>query len=178
MGVLSSFEVLNETIVPSGIPLPPGVPNPLVIQGFWVQISLPLGTPATSFNLIYRETTGFAQGAGRNALLAQFIDAGGNVNVFPTAQFFGSTANGFLDQKISAGQTLIYAIQAIPPASSTTTASLPQGGTGWRGYVELNAQNPNTLVATPTARLLYLTVNAPPVEAVYGVPTFSGGTRI
>jgi hypothetical protein len=50
MPLLSSFEFLAETLVPSGI-LPPTAANPFVIQGYWVQISPPhVGIASSLFN--------------------------------------------------------------------------------------------------------------------------------
>ncbi|GAB4120571.1 MAG: hypothetical protein KKC01_03040 [Gammaproteobacteria bacterium] len=179
MPLLSSFEILAESLVPEGI-LPPTAPNPFAVQGYWVQVSLPLGSvSATQFNLIFRETTKFTQGAGQSALQAQYIDADGKVNIY--TQFFASTGNGFLNQKIFAGQTIIYGVQVLPPPP-TSDVSLPQAGTGWRGTVEIDSQNPGSLIATPTQRLVYYNsddITTGLVDAVvYSVPTYTGGTRI
>ncbi len=183
MAILSSFEILAENLVPDlggASPLPPGAPNPFVIQGYFVQVSLPLGLPSTLFNVLFRETNDFRQGMGHNILLAQIIDATGTVHVYK--EFFHSTGRGFLDQQISAGQTLIYGVQAIPGLAGP---EVEQAGTGWRGYVEVESRGPaGSLVATPTQRLVYYKTEniADPngvVDAVvYPVPTASGGTRI
>ena len=78
MTVLSSFEILSENLVPTSI-IPSGPDNPLLIQGYFTQISLSPGATVSSvnFNLIFQETTGFTQGAGKAALKAQVIDAAG-----------------------------------------------------------------------------------------------------
>jgi len=179
MTTLSSFEILAETLVPKGI-LPPTAKNPFLIQGYFVQISLASDARLNSarFNLIFKETTDFNQGAGQNALQAQFIDPNGNVNIYK--QFFSSTGHGFLDQEISYGQTIIYGVQVIPGLSA---ANIPQGGTGWRGTVEVNPNTPGALIATPTQRLVYYngTHSLPDAvldAVVYPVPTVNGGTRI
>lgn len=178
MAILSAFEVLYETLVPTQI-VPLGPNNPLLVQGFWVQVSLAPNSQyqSTSFNIVFQETTLFNQGLGRKALQAQYIDSDGNVNLYPN--FFDSTANGFLNQFISAGETLIYGVQCIP---GLTLEAIPQGGTGWRGTVQINPQNQGALVATPTQRLAYYSgssINSAVVCAtVYGVPTFDGNTSI
>lgn len=109
---------------------------------------------------------------------AQFIDANGNANIYP--DFFASTGRGFLNQMILAGQTLIYGVQCILDGMSDK--AIPQNGTGWRGTVQIDSQNPGNLVATPTQRLLDLNPdpdNTTAVEeVVYAVPTASGGTII
>jgi hypothetical protein len=179
MAVLSSFEVLAEFLVPSGV-LPPGAVNPFAIQGFWVQVSLPPGGPqSVNFNLTYQETTDFNQGAGQKALQAQVIDASGNVNFYDN--FFASTGRGFLNQKIGVGQTLIYGVQCLPQLSSADAAQ-PQNGTGWRGMVQLSSTSTGSLIATPTQRLVYYSgpdITKAPIDAVvYAVPTASGGTAI
>lgn len=183
MTVLSSFEILAENLVPKGI-LPPTAANPFLLQGYFVQISVAPGAPASSvnFNLIFQETTDFRQGLGQSALFAQIIDAKGNVNLY--SQFFASTGRGFLNQTINAGQTLIYGVQVIPPATHKgEVAALPQAGTGWRGTVQVNPNIPGALIATPTARLVYYNGNNPLASAaldavVYPVPTASGRTLI
>ncbi|GLH77006.1 hypothetical protein SSBR45G_19140 [Bradyrhizobium sp. SSBR45G] len=182
MTVLSSFEVLAETLVPSGI-LPPTAANPFVIQGYWVQVSLAPGASVSSvnYNVIFQETTDFTQGSGQKSLAAQFIDPKGNVELYN--QFFASTGRGFLNQQISAGQTIIYGIQCIPPTSSSGELALPQGGTGWRGTVRIEPSSSGNLIATPTQRLLYLngtsiTKSTALDAVVYPVPTFTGTTRI
>ena len=179
MTVLSSFEILAETLVPGGI-LPPGANNPFLIQGYFVQISLSPDASVSSvlFNLIFEETTDFKQGAGQNALQAQYIDANGNVNIY--TQFFASTGRGFLNQSINRGQTIIYGVQAIP---ELTAAGIPQGGTGWRGSVQVNPNASGALIATPTQRLVYYDGTNPLKDAVldavvYSLPTVGGGTRV
>lgn len=147
-----------------------------------MQISLAPGTvSSTQFNIIFQETTKFNQGSGQTSLQAQYIDANGNANVY--TQFFASTGNGFLNQQISFGQTIIYGVQCIPPSILQTAAAIPQNGTGWRGTVSIDAQNPGSLIATPTQRLLYLNANSltksTPLDAVvYPVPTYTGTTRV
>lgn len=180
MTILSSFEVLSETLVPAGI-LPPTAENPYLIQGYWVQIALAPGSSvqAAQFNLIFQETTDFTQGAGQQSLQAQFIDNTGTVNIY--SQFFASTGRGFLNQQIGFGQTFIYGVQCLTPPGER--AVLPQGGTGWRGTVRIEGQQPGSLIATPTQRLVYYTgtdiTKDPVVNAVvYAVPTFGGGTQI
>lgn len=180
MTVLSGFEVLAENLVPQGI-LPPGAVNPFLVQGYFVQISLSpnASTSAVQFNLIFQETTDFKQGAGQSALMAQVIDASGTVNIYK--QFFASTGRGFLNQTITRGQTAIYGVQVIAPP--TSTAAIPQAGTGWRGTVEVNANQGGALIATPTQRLVYYDNNNPLTSdvldaVVYPVPTASGGTLI
>jgi hypothetical protein len=181
MAFLSSFEVLAETLVPANI-LPPTAADPFVIQGYWVQISLPPGSVSqVQFNLLYQETTDFTQGEGQKTLQAQIIDQTGAVKLYPS--FFASTGRGFLSQIISVGQTLIYGIQCLPPSITTANQALPQNGTGWRGTVQITSSNPGSLIATPTQRLLYLNIGSltkgTPLDAmVYAVPTYSGGTRI
>jgi hypothetical protein len=85
-----------------------------------------------------------------------------------------------LNQKISAGQTIIYGVQSI--AIPKAEAAIPQGGTGWRGTVQIDVQNPGSLIATPTQRLLYFngTLSSTTLvdECVYAVPTYSGTTRV
>lgn len=179
MAVLSSFEVLAEFLVPSGV-LPPGAVNPYAVQGFWVQVSLPPGGPqSVNFNLTFQETTDFNQGAGQNALQAQVIDAKGNVNFYDN--FFASTGRGFLNQQISVGQTLIYGVQCLPQLSATGAVQ-PQNGTGWRGTVQVASTASGSLIATPTQRLVYYggsDITTAPIDAVvYAVPTASGGTVI
>jgi hypothetical protein len=182
MTVLSNFEVLAETLVPKGV-LPPTAVNPFLVQGYFVQISLSPDAPASAvqFNLIFQETTDFTQGAGQKALFAQFIDAKGGVNIY--SQFFASTGRGFLGQQIFRGQTLIYGVQALPPQSAAEAAALPQGGTGWRGTVRIEANASGALIATPTQRLVYYNAANPFTASVldavvYGVPTATGGTVI
>lgn len=182
MAVLSSFEILAETLVPAGI-LPSGAVNPFLVQGYFVQISLApdAGTSSVQFNLVFQETTDFNQGLGQKSLFAQVIDASGNVNLY--SQFFASTGRGFLGQQVNQGQTLIYGVQVIPPPPGSKDAPLPQGGTGWRGTVQINANTPGALIATPTQRLVYYDSTNPFTSAVldavvYPVPTASGGTRI
>lgn len=182
MTLLSSFEILAENLVPTGI-IPAGPGNPFLIQGYFVQVSLSpdAGFNPVSFNLIFQETTNFAQNAANSTLMAQIIDANGIVNTYD--DFFSSTARGFLGQKIGPGQTVIYGVQVFPAVATTTEAvQLPQAGTGWRGTVQLVSNNPGALIATPTARLVYyenLPPNGPILDAVvYPVPTASGGTLI
>ncbi len=179
MSVLSSFEILAENLVPGGI-LPPGAKNPFLIQGYFVQISLVPGVTVSQvqYNLIFEETTDFNQGSGQKALQAQYIDSTGQVNIYK--QFFASTGRGFLNQKISKGNTVIYGVQAIP---GLTTKGIPQAGTGWRGTVQVTSNYPGSLVATPTQRLVYYDGTNPLKDAVldavvYALPTFSGGTQI
>lgn len=181
MSLLSSFEILSEFLVPAGV-LPPGAVNPYAVQGFFVQVSLPQGGPASVlFNLVFNETTDFNQGSGQKSLAAQVIDAKGNVNFYDN--FFASTGRGFLNQTINSGQTLTYGVQCLVLPSSVGKAALPQNGTGWRGSVQLSSNAPGTLVATPTQRLVYypnsnITAATPIDAVVYPVPTYSGGTRI
>lgn len=182
MAVLSSFEILSETLVPKGI-LPPTAENPYLIQGYWLQISLAPGAAVQSafYNIIFQETTKFTQGSGQKSLQAQLIDQNGNVNIYPNSLFFASTGIGFLNQQIGFGQTIIYGIQCLTPPSQL--AALPQNGTGWRGTVQISGQQPGSLIATPTQRLVYYNgtdiTKVPVVDAVvYAVPTFSGGTQI
>ena len=75
MPLLSSFEVLSETLVPAGI-LPPGVANPFLIQGYWVQISLAPNVTKAQFNIVYQETTGFSRGTGQQSALGTNHRAG------------------------------------------------------------------------------------------------------
>lgn len=179
MAYLSSFEVLAETLVPAGI-LPPKAANPFLIQGYWVQISLPeiSSVQSTQFNVIFEETTDFTQGLGQGSLQAQVVGATGEVNIYP--DFFASTGRGFLGQQITAGKTLIYGIQCVPGLAER---AIPQNGTGWRGTVQVNAQDPGTLIATPTQRLVYYQdpdiATSPVVDGVvYSLPTFSGNVQI
>jgi hypothetical protein len=181
MTVFSSFEVLAETLVPSGI-LPPTAKNPFLVQGYFVQISLSpsANVSAVNFNLIFEETTDFMQGAGQSGLQAQFIDANGNVNIY--SQFFASTGRGFLNQKIGRGQTLIYGVQVIPSLDEKAVP-IPQGGTGWRGTVQIVSSATGALIATPTQRLVYYDGTNPLSDSVldavvYALPTFNGGTQI
>ncbi|MBY0298573.1 MAG: hypothetical protein K2X71_21470 [Methylobacterium sp.] len=178
MPLFSVFEILAETLVPSGI-LPPSAPNPFVIQGYWVQLSLAPGTTQANFNITFKETTDFNQGAGQSALQAQIVDPSGVVQ--PYKYFFASVGRGFLNQSLFSGQTVIYGVQALP--GLPTDAALPQGGTGWRGTVSIDGQTPGSLIATPTQRLLYTSgsdiTKATALDAVvYAVPTFSGAARI
>ncbi len=181
MPLFSAFEILAERLVPAGI-LPVNAVNPFLIQGYWVQISLAPGSiQSTIYNVIFQETTDFNQGSGQSSLQAQYIDQNGQAQVY--SQFFASTGRGFLNQKISAGQTIIYGVQCIPASILTATVQIPQNGTGWRGTVTIDAQNPGSLIATPTQRLLYLNADSltksTPLDAVvYSVPTYSGTTRI
>lgn len=178
MSLLSNFEILAENLVPQGI-LPPGAPNPFALQGYWVQISLAPSVQSENFNIIFQETTDFRQGAGQKALQAQYIDQNGEVNIYQ--YFFASTGRGFLSQSIKFGQTFIYGVQALPPATAGEQA-LPQAGTGWRGTVQISGQTQGSLIATPTQRLVYYSgapITSSVVDAVvYAVPTFTGGTRI
>jgi hypothetical protein len=130
--------------------------------------------------VIFQETTDFNQGAGQSVLNAQIIGADGTVSIYNG--FFASTGRGFLSQKISAGQTLIFGVQALPGLSAIEAAA-PQGGTGWRGTVKIEGQSPGQLIATPTQRLVYYNgtdiTKADVIDAVvYSVPTFTGGTQI
>ncbi len=177
MAYLSSFEILAENLVPSNI-LPPTAENPFALQGYFVQISL-VGAPSALFNVIFQETTDFKQGAGQAALQAQIIGADGTVTLYPN--FFASTGRGFLSQKLAAGQTVIYGVQALPGLNAAD--AIPQGGTGWRGTVRIEGQSLGSLIATPTQRLVYYNgtdiTKADVIDAVvYPVPTFSGGTSI
>ncbi|UUL82983.1 hypothetical protein [Sphingomonas qomolangmaensis] len=181
MTLLSAFEIVYENLVPTEV-VPAGPNNPLLVQGYFIQISvIPSAFQNVNFNIVFQETTKFSQGLGQSALQAQFIDAQGNVNIFPSSQFFGSTANGFLQQSISPGQTLIYGVQCIP-GLTTEKGAIPQGGTGWRGTVQINPSTSNALIATPTQRLVYYSgadIDNPVVDAVvYPVPTFNGTTLI
>lgn len=179
MALFSSFEVLAETLVPAGL-LPPTVPNPLLLQGYFVQISLQPGQQTTQFNIVFNETTGFTQGTNQKALFAQIIDANGNVNVY--SQFFSSISKGFLNQTINPNQTLIYGLQAIPIPKFELAAPLPQGGIGWRGTVAIDAQFPGTLFATATHRQVFFqgpTIASAAINGTaYAVPTFSGNGSI
>ncbi len=179
MALFSSFEILAETLVPSGL-LPSTVPNPLLIQGYFVQISLQTSQQATQFNIVFNETTNFKQGNNPDALFAQVIDANGNVNVY--SQFFSSVSRGFLNQTIGPNQTLIYGVQAIPKPQFELAAPLPQGGIGWRGTVQINAQFPGTLFATATHRQVFFqgpTIESAAIDgAAYAVPTFSGNGSV
>lgn len=186
MALFSSFEILAETLVPSGI-LPPSAPNPFALQGYFLQISLIPGASSASFNIVFNETTGFKQGMGRSGVFAQVIDAAGDAIIYPNADFFGSTAQGFLNQTINQGETLIYGVQAIappPPSEGEEAAPIPQGGTGWRGTVELNPLTQSGLLtATPTARLVYYNgsniITDQVIDAVvYALPTFDGTTKV
>ncbi|MBP0617428.1 hypothetical protein [Jiella mangrovi] len=182
MAVLSAFEILAETLVPDGL-LPPGASNPVIIQGYWVQISVAQGYSSANFNLIFQETTDFDQGIGKKALNAQIIDAKGEANVYPQSSFFASTGRGFLGQTIVANQTLIFGVQALPFSRGEELAAIPQNGTGWRGTVRIEGQQPGSLIATPTQRLIYYrqkdTTFSDFVDAtVYPVPTVSGTTQI
>lgn len=180
MTLFSAFEIVYENLVPTKI-VPAGSNNPLLVQGYFVQISVTPGVYQNiSFNLVFQETTKFSQGLGPKALQAQVIDGTGQVNLYPSNQFFGSTANGFLQQFITPGQTLIYGVQCIP--GLTTAAGIPQGGTGWRGTVQINPSASGALIATPTQRLVYYSgadINNPVTAAtVYPVPTFNGTTQV
>lgn len=179
MALLSSFEIMAQTLVPDGI-LPPGAPNPFLLQGYFVQVSIAPEAPVSSvqFNIIFQETTDFKQGVGQTALQAQIIDAKGSVSLYK--QFFASTGRGFLGQQISVGQTLIYGVQCIPGLAGSSIAAARQNGTGWRGTVQISNSGGN-LIATPTHRLLYYTdaSQAQALDAgVYAVPTFNGSTQI
>jgi len=182
MPLFSAFEILLETLAPAGV-LPPGIPNPTVLQGYWVQVSLVPNAPVQQalFNIVFCETTDFTQGPfGQASVQAQYIDPQGMANIYD--QFFASTGRGFLNQRIAAGQTIIYGVQCIPPAGALE-APIPQGGTGWRGTVSIDVQGSTRglLSATPTHRLLYFNPMTPQYpasidEAVYAVPTASGTT--
>lgn len=179
MAYLSSFEILAETLVPADI-LPPGAANPFLVQGYWVQISLPrtAGIASASFSVAFEETTDFTQGLGQKSLRAQIVDSTGKVNIYPS--FFASTRRGFADVKIEAGKTLILGVQCIP---AMVGVALPQNGTGWRGTVQVNSPNPGKLIATPTQRLVYYQdpniATSPVTDAVvYSLPTYSGNVRI
>ncbi len=77
MPTISSSEILTRNLVPSGILLP-SAKNPFVIQGYFLQVSLPpTSTLHPSFNVFFRETTDFTQGAGQSALQAQYTDTDG-----------------------------------------------------------------------------------------------------
>ncbi|MEO1045578.1 MAG: hypothetical protein AAFX04_09085 [Pseudomonadota bacterium] len=183
MTLFSSFEILAENLVPNGV-LPPTAANPFALQGYFVQISLVPGASATQFNIVFDETTQFNSGMGRNGVFAQYIDANGNVNIVPGSTFFGSTSIGFLYQTINAGETLIYGVQAIsPPTATEQDVAIPQGGTGWRGTVQIAPTNPGSLIATPTHRLVYyngddITTDSVIDAVVYSVPTFTGATKV
>ncbi|KMO40555.1 hypothetical protein ACQVP2_14225 [Methylobacterium aquaticum] len=178
MGLFSAFEILAETLVPASVGVPAAI-NPLVIQGYWVQISLFPGSGPVQFNIIFQETTDFKQGGGPGILQAQYIDENGNVNFYQN--FFASTGRGFLGFQIFPGQTKIFGVQAIPGLQ--TDSAVPQSGTGWRGTVSINPSVANALIATPTHRLLYVNgtdlSKATALDAVvYPVATFAGNLRV
>jgi len=178
---LSSFEVLAESLVPNGI-LPPGSPNPYLIQGFFVQVTVPSTVShIVSVNLLFTETTGFNQGAGRGALQAQIIDSKGKVQIYDEF-FHNPNFPGFSGELIVPGDTVIYGIQALPQlAHAEADVSLPQAGTGWRGLCEIFTTVQQSVVATPTQRLVYYTdasMREVKNSTVYSVPTFSGGSGV
>ncbi len=184
MTYISSFEILAQNLVPTDI-IPSGPQNPFIIQGYFLEISCVQPGLVANFNLIFEETTAFKQGLGPKSLQAQFIDAKGEVNIFPTTQFFGSTSNGYLDQTISSGETLIYGVQCLPQlvGAHEDATLLPQAGTGWRGTVRLEGAPQGSLIATPTHRLVYYTGANPGVDSVitasvYALPTARGGTGL
>jgi hypothetical protein len=180
MTVFSSFEILAQTLVPPGIPVEP---NPFLIQGYFVEVSLSpyASVQSAIFNIVFQETTDFQQGNNRNALQAQIIGADGDVSIYK--DFFASTGRGFLAQSVSRGQTVIFGVQALPSLSDAKDlVSIPQGGIGWRGTVQINASAPTgSLIATPTQRqVFYQSTEMKSVisASAYALPTATGNIVI
>ena len=180
MTALSSFEVLSQSLIPNG-----QANIPYVVQAYFVQVSYPsggAGDPVT-FDLTFEETTNFTQGLGQAGIMAQSVDAAGDLVKDPNFIASPTGPFGFFAQQISPGQTKIYSVTVAPPMAPPATASsdaMPQSGTGWRGLASLSPSTPGLLVATPTQRQIYFTGDLQTItdSVVYSVPTVSGGTLI
>jgi len=179
MAILSSFEVLAQSLIPpSAIPGGGGIQAkiPFVLQAYFVEVSLPKSAAnPVSFSLDFQETTQFQQGAGPKALMAQYIDADGEVVMDKN---FASDFS-FKGQQLKPGQTIIYSIQVVGDDNQPTPNS--QAGTGWRGITILNAPENCGLVASPTHRQIYFTSDDQAKASIadstfYPVPTASGKT--
>ncbi len=180
MAILSSFEVLAQSLIPaSALPGGGGIKAgiPFVLQAYFVEISLPKSAAGhVSFSLEFQETTNFSQGAGKGALIAQFIDENGNVVMYDD---FASDFR-FDNQSLMPGQTIIYSIQVL--GEGNMAMANDQSGTGWRGLVVLNAPDNCGLIASPTHRQIYFTSEDLSTASiadstVYSVPTASGKTQ-
>ncbi len=182
MAILSSFEVLAQSLIPSSALPPAGggiqAPIPFVVQAYFVEVSLPTNASGSvTFSLEFQETTNFTQGAGSDAVMAQYIDANGDVVSY---QEFKSNGFSFLNQTLLPGKTQIYSIQVMSEGAMAMANS--QSGTGWRGLVNLNAPNNCGLVASPTHRQIYFTsddLSKADISnsVVYSIPTASGTTQ-
>jgi hypothetical protein len=179
MTALSSFEVLSQPLIPNGDPS-----IPYVVQAYFVQVSYPSGEAGgpVSFDLTFEETTNFTQGVGPTGVMAQSVDAAGDLVMDPSFIASPTGPFGFLNQQISPGQTKIYSVTVAPPKAPPTAAAsdaMPQTGTGWRGVANLNPSTAGLLVATPTQRQIYFTGDLKSItdSVVYSVPTVSGETR-
>ncbi|WP_293853584.1 hypothetical protein [uncultured Alsobacter sp.] len=175
MPVFSPFEILFEFLYPTNIPVQ--APDPIAVQGYWLQVSLRPDSPvqSLSFDIAFAETTNFNSGAGSKYLQAQFIDANGNVNIY--SNFFSSAQPGFLNQVISKGQTLIYGAQCLALKAGAPVAATPQSGTGWRGLVSVTPHGSSgNLICEPTQRLLYLNLSNTGTPAVFGACVYPVAT--
>jgi hypothetical protein len=177
---VSSFEVLSQPLIP--IPDPS---IPYVEQAYFVQVSYPSegGEETVTFDLIFEETTNFTQGVGQAGVMAQSVDAAGDLVMDPGFIAGPTGPFGFFNQQISPGKTQIYSVNVMrpqAPPSATAADAMPQSGTGWRGVASLTIHStPGLLVATPTQRQIYFTSDLKTItdSVVYSIPTVSGETR-
>ncbi len=161
MTIVSSFEIVAETLVPRRFKVSP---NPYLIQGYFLQLSYASPTPGQSFgfDIGFIETSFFKQGgaAAAKALQAQVIDGAGNVSVYDDF-FSGSGPAGFHNQTITSGQTMIFGVQVIPALAAEAIAAGSQDGIGWRGWVSISPSGGGSafpkepILASPTQRLVH-----------------------
>jgi hypothetical protein len=150
MTVVSQFEVLLSGLIP-------GIPLPLVAQGYFLQVTNPTLTSQT-VSIVFSETSGFANssltidGMTVDILIANYLDASGNATLVSTADFLANS--GFADMTIPSSGTLLFGLQAFPtpaitlpqdhPAHSTdprrfvAPSAIPQFGIQWHGTVTID----------------------------------------
>lgn len=173
MGIITSFEVLAQ-------PLVPGVPDiPYVQQGTFVQITN-LGPNDQTISLNFNATPAFVAQSGNVSLFTNFIDNNGNVTQYPT-NIFLTAPIGFAGVTIPANETIILGVQYVlsPGQSQDLVGATPQDGLGTRGTVTLIGQTGASFLVLATIRQVF--TNFTPTgavsnlsEAAYSVPLVNG----
>ncbi len=152
MSALSSFELLAAPIIPTNIgPLPPEVPNPIVVQAYFILLTAlpdsPNGSGTMTLTFYPNEkSVGLPGKFDDPPLPLAFLDlvgGGGNTNVVPVP----GTVNFQVSWQIAKGETFTFLLQ--PDLGKI----LPKpGGPKYdlRGYVTMSAPGLNILVAPQT----------------------------
>lgn len=178
MGLVTSFEVISQPIVP-------GVPDlPYVQQGSFLQLTN-VGTAPAQVTVGYTATPAFVVSSGAVILAANFIDNTGNVTMFPASSFILNPV-GFTAVTIPPNGTFIFGVQYLlnPGAAAEgleieRVGSTPQSGVGTRGIVTLTGTPGARFAALATIRQVFNNYDSggnlmDVSEAAYSVPIVGG----